>query len=144
MILLQILIQVIGSFIAVVSMAITIGVPKKFLGHAGLVGAVGWLAYLLLGAAGCSTIASMFLAALVVALISHSFARLMKTPVTLFLIAGILPLVPGVGMYRIVYNLIKNDNSLAGYYFSETMQIAGMSALAIFIMDTVFRFFQKN
>ncbi len=144
MILLQILIQVIGSFIAVVSMAITIGVPKKFLGRAGLVGAVGWLVYLLLMEAGCSAVASMFLAALVVALISHSFARLMKTPVTLFLIAGILPLVPGVGMYRIVYNLIKNDNSLAGFYFSETMQLAGMIALAIFIMDTIFRIFQKN
>ncbi len=140
----MILIQVIGTFAAVISMAITIGVPKKFLGYAGLVGAVGWLVYLLLGAAGSSTVASMFMAALVVAMISHSFARLMKTPVTLFLIAGILPLVPGVGMYRIVYNLITNNNSLAGYYFSETMQIAGMIALAIFIMDTIFRIFQKK
>jgi uncharacterized membrane protein YjjB (DUF3815 family) len=140
----MILIQVIGTFAAVISMAITIGVPKKFLGYAGVVGAVGWLVYLLLIAAGCTTVAGMFLAALVVAMISHSFARLMKTPVTLFLIAGILPLVPGVGMYRIVYNLITNNNSLAGYYFSETMQIAGMIALAIFIMDTIFRMFQKN
>ncbi len=140
----MILIQVIGTFAAVISMAITLGVPKKFLGYSGLVGAVGWLVYLLLGKAGCSTVASMFLAALVVAMISHSFARLKKTPVTLFLIAGILPLVPGVGMYRIVYNLITNNNSLAGYYFSETMQIAGMIALAIFIMDTIFRMFQKS
>jgi uncharacterized membrane protein YjjB (DUF3815 family) len=86
----------------------------------------------------------MFFAALIVALISHSFARLFKTPVTLFLIAGILPLVPGVGMYRIVYNLITNNNNMAAYYFSETMQIAGMIALAIFIMDTIFKIFQKN
>lgn len=140
----MILIQVIGSFSAVMSVAITLGVPKKFLWHAGLVGAVGWLVYLLLGAMGASTVTSMFFAALAVAMISHLFARLKKTPVTLFLIAGILPLVPGVGMYRIVYNLITNNNSLAAYYFSETMQIAGMIALAIFIMDTVFRIFQKN
>ncbi|WFR59697.1 threonine/serine exporter family protein [Anaerocolumna sp. AGMB13025] len=140
----MILIQVIGTFAAVISVAITLGVPKKFLGYAGLVGAVGWLVYLLLAAAGASTVAGMFLAALVVAMISHIFARLKKTPVTLFLIAGILPLVPGVGMYRIVYNLITNNNSLAGYYFSETMQLAGMIALAIFIMDTIFRIFQRN
>jgi uncharacterized membrane protein YjjB (DUF3815 family) len=140
----MILIQVIGTFAAVMSVAITLGVPKKFLWYAGLVGAVGWLVYLLLGAAGASTVASMFVAALAVAMISHIFARLKKTPVTLFLIAGILPLVPGVGMYRIVYNLITSNNSLAGYYFSETMQIAGMIALAIFIMDTLFRIFQKN
>lgn len=140
----MILIQVIGTFAAVMSVAITLGVPKKFLWYAGLVGAVGWLVYLLLGAAGTSTVASMFVAALAVAMISHIFARIKKTPVTLFLIAGILPLVPGVGMYRIVYNLITSNNTLAGYYFSETMQIAGMIALAIFIMDTLFRIFQKK
>lgn len=138
------LIQVIGAFVAVVSVAITFGVPRKFLGFSGIVGAVGWLVYLLLIKVNWSTVASMFVAALVVSLISHSFARIMKTPVTLFLIAGILPLVPGVGMYRIVYYLIINDNSMAVYYFSETMQIAGMIALAIFIMDTVFRIFQKK
>lgn len=140
----MILIQVIGTFVAVISVAIMFGVPKKFLVYSGVVGAVGWLVYLLLRDAEVSPVASMFFAALVVALISHSFARIMKTPVTLFLIAGILPLVPGVGMYRIVYNLIINDNNLAGFYFSETMQIAGMIALAIFVMDTIFRIFQKN
>ena len=140
----MILIQVIGSFIAVMSFAVIIGVPRKFLVHAGFVGAVGWLVYLLLLKVGLSLVAVMFYAALVVALISHSFARIMKTPVTLFLIAGILPLVPGVGMYRIVYNLITNNNSLAAYYFNQTIQLAGMIALAIFIMDTLFRLFQKN
>lgn len=137
-------VQVIGSFIAVVSFAIIIGVPRKFLVHAGIVGAIGWFVYLLLLKFDLSPVSAMFYAALVVALISHSFARIMKTPVTLFLIAGILPLVPGVGMYRIVYNLITNNNSLAMYYLSETMQLAGMIALAIFIMDTIFRIFQKN
>ncbi|MFV0343492.1 MAG: threonine/serine exporter family protein [Anaerocolumna sp.] len=137
-------IQVIGSFIAVVSFAIIIGVPRKFLGHAGFVGAVGWLVYLSLLKVGLSLVAVMFYAALVVSLISHSFARWKKTPVTLFLIAGILPLVPGVGMYRIVYNLITNNNAMAAYYFNQTIQLAGMIALAIFIMDTIFRLFQKN
>ncbi len=137
-------VQVIGAFIAVVAFAVIIGVPKIFLWQAGLVGAVGWLVYLLLEPTGLSVPGRMFFAALMVALISHSFARLLKTPVTLFLIAGILPLVPGVGMYRIVYNLITNNNSLAGHYMNETIQTAGMIALAIFIMDTIFRVFQKK
>jgi len=140
----MILVQVIGAFIAVIAVAVMFGVPKKFLVYSGLVGAFGWLVYLLLKNVGCSTVVSMFFATQVVALISHSFARIFKTPVTLFLIAGILPLVPGVGMYQIVYNLITNNNSLAGFYFSETMQIAGMIALAIFIMDSIFRIAQKN
>lgn len=138
------LFQVIGALLAVMSVAITFGVPKKFLIYSGIVGAIGWFIYLIFKNAGSSIITSMFFAALVVALISHSFARIMKAPVTLFLISGILPLVPGVGMYRIAYNLITNNNSLALFYFSETIQVAGMIALAIFIMDTIFRIFQKN
>ncbi|MDF2590467.1 MAG: hypothetical protein K0S41_4310 [Anaerocolumna sp.] len=140
----MILIQVIGAFIAVVSVAITFGVPKKFLTYSGIVGAIGWFIYLIFEKTGLSSVSRMFLAALVVALVSHSYARLKKAPVTIFLIAGILPLVPGVGMYRIVYSILTNDNALAAFYFSETMQIAGMIALAIFIMDTIFRNFQKN
>lgn len=138
------IIQVVGAIFAVMSVAITFGVPKKFLIYSGIVGAIGWFVYLLFKNMGSSTVSSMFFAALVVSLISHSFARIMKTPVTLFLIAGILPLVPGVGMYRIAYNLITNNNSLAMFYFSETLQVAGMIAIAIFIMDTIFRIFQKN
>jgi len=86
----------------------------------------------------------MFFATLAVALMSHSYARILKTPVTLFLITGILPLVPGVGMYQTVYYLITNDEKLSRYYFNQTMQIAGMIALAIFIVDTIFRIFQKK
>lgn len=138
------LIQVLGAFIGVIMVAITFGVPKKFLFHSGLVGAVGWLVYLLFVDLGYTNANAGFFATLVIALISHSFARLLKTPVTLFLIAGILPLVPGVGMYQIAYNLITNNSSLGFFYFIETIKMAGMIALAIFIMDTIFRIAQKN
>jgi uncharacterized membrane protein YjjB (DUF3815 family) len=139
----MILIQVIGAFVGVVAIAINFGVPKKFLFHSGIVGALGWFVYLIFKSMGWSNVVSMFFATFVVALISHTFARIFKTPVTLFLVAGILPLVPGLGMYRIVHNLLVENNTLAGAYFNETIQIAGMIALAIFIVDTFFRIFQK-
>lgn len=138
------IIQTIGAFIGVVAVAVTFGVPRKFLLYSGLAGAVGWLVYLLLKNVGWSEVISMFCAAMMVSLMSHSLARMLKAPVTLFLISGILPLVPGVGMYRIVYNLISNNITLVNYYFRETILIAGMIALAIFIMETIFRIFQKK
>ncbi len=138
------MIQTIGAFIGVVAVAVTFGVPRKFLVYSGLAGAVGWLVYLLLKKADWSEVISMFFAAMMVSLISHSFARILKAPVTLFLIPGIIPLVPGVAMYRIVYHLITNNSGLVNYYFREAILIAGMIALAIFIMDTIFRIFQKK
>lgn len=88
---------------------------------------------------GADVVLSSFFSALAIALTSHTFARVFKAPVTIFLIAGILPTVPGAGMYRIVYYIIANDSAKSSYYLIQTLEIAGVIALAIFIMDTVFK-----
>ena len=138
------IIQVIGAFIAVVALSIIFSIPKKFLVYSGIVGAVGWFIYLVFLRLKFQETTSVFIATLVVALISHSFARIFKAPVTVFLIAGILPMVPGVGMYRIAYSMLSEESGMAAYYFNHTLQIAGLIAIAIFIMDTFFRMVQKR
>lgn len=131
------LLQSIGSFLAVVTLSLIFYVPRRFLCYAGIAGALGWLTYLGLQALSSNEMLDMFAASLLVALFSHVFARIFKTPVTMFLIPGILPLVPGVGMYRIVYFMLLENSAMAGYYFFYTLQMAGMIAIAIFIMDTI-------
>ncbi len=138
------LVQVIGAFVAVIAASITFGVSKKFLMYSGLAGAVSWLVYLVFMKMGVNELLSVFAATLVSALLSHIFARALKAPVTVFQIPAILPTVPGVGMYRTVYYMIIGDKEMTGYYFSKTLQIAGMIAIGIFIMDTVFRTFLRK
>ena len=138
------LVQVIGAFVAVIAASITFGVSKKFLMYSGLAGAVSWLGYLVFLKMGVNELLSVFAATLVSALLSHIFARALKAPVTVFQIPAILPTVPGVGMYRTVYYMIIGDKEMTGYYFSKTLQIAGMIAIGIFIMDTVFRTFLRK
>ena len=138
------IIQVVSTFLAVISVSIIYGVRKKLLPFCGLVGAIGWSVYLVLENYTDHKVLRMFFAVLCVAFISHILARIFKAPVTLFLITGILPEVPGVGMYNIVYHVIIGDSDMVNFYFSETLQIAGVIALAIFIMDTIFRLFQKS
>lgn len=133
----QFLFQAVASFLAVVTLSLIFYVPKHFLMYAGITGAIGWTVYLGLLELSANEMLDMFTASLLVALIAHIFARIFKTPVTIFLIPGILPLVPGVGMYRIVYFILQENSSMAGYYFFYTLQMAGMIAIAIFIMDTL-------
>lgn len=137
------IIQIIGAFIAVLAIALAFGVPRKFLVYSGIVAAVSWCVYLICLENGMEMIMSVFIATLFIAFISHAFARKFKAPVTVFLIPGILPLVPGVGTYRIVYYLIQEDGKKASFNFIQTLQVAGMIAIGIFIMDTFFRIFQK-
>lgn len=142
---LELMIQVVSAFVGVVAVAISFQVPKKYLLLAGATGAGGWLVELVMEELLQSSIVSSFLAALLVAVLAQIFARVSKAPVTLYLVTGILPLVPGVGMYRTVYYLLQSNHELTSYYLSYTLQIAGMIALAIFVVDSCFkRLYQRN
>ena len=142
---LELILQVVSAFVGVVAVAILFQVPKKYLVLAGVTGAGGWLVELVMEELLQGSIFSSFLAALLVAVLSQIFARVSKAPVTLYLVTGILPLVPGVGMYRTVYYLLQSNHEQTSYYLSYTLQIAGMIALAIFVVDSCFkRLYQRN
>ena len=137
-------VQTIGAFFAVLSFALILEVPPKYILHAGFVGAVCWAIYMISLDCTESVIFAAFVSTLVVALISHIFARMFKVPVTVFLVAGILPSVPGASIYRCVYYMIRSASDLSDYYLMETLQIAGAIAMAVFIMDSLFRLGQKS
>lgn len=139
-----IVLGVLGSFVAIVAFATLLETPRKYLFHAGITGAVGGLVYLVSMTCNQDVVLSSFFSALAISFTSHIFARIFKAPVTIFLIAGILPTVPGAGMYKIVYYLIAGKNSMSSYYFIQTLEIAGMIALAVFIVDSVFKITVKK
>ena len=139
------IIKVCGAFLAILCFAIMLETPKKYIVYAGIVGAVGWLVFLIAGEMGANDVFATFLSALTIAFISHVFARVFKTPVTGFLIAGILPTVPGAGMYHIGYYLFQKDMGMLGHYITSVLQIAGVIAAALFLVDAFFRMvFQKS
>lgn len=137
-------VQTAGAFLAVISFSLILELPKKYVILAGSIGAAGWLVYLLVDAAAGSVITAAFLSTLLVALASHISARIFKAPVTVFLVAGILPSVPGASIYRSVSYVISNNPELSSYYLLQTLQISGAIAMAVFIMDSLFRLGQKK
>lgn len=137
------IIQVIAAFFAIFAFSIIIQVPKKFYCCAGVVGALGWYVYLVTKEQE-GVLLGTFFAALVIAMVAHVFARVFKSPATIFLIPGILTLVPGAGMYKSIYQFFLGSSHLAGQYLIETMEIAGMIAFAIFIVDSVVNLIPKR
>ena len=134
---------IIGSFVAILCFALLLECPRRYLPLAGIVGAAGGGVYLFCVRCGLGTVFSSFLSSLIIAFMSHMFARIFKAPVTVFLIPGILPTVPGAGMYRTVYYILEGKRSMSAYYLTQTLEIAGMIALAIFIADTFFKLITK-
>ena len=98
-----------AAFIGTVAFALLFGVPRRYYFGCGFIGAAGWLAYLVLEAAGLTATEATFFAALLVALLSRFAAVWQKCPSTVFLIAGIFPLVPGAGIYWTSYHLVMGE-----------------------------------
>ena len=117
-------------------------IPKKYAIYCGITGGVNWWVYLVAMDMTGSSMSAAFFSSLAVAILSQIFARIQKTPVSVFLVAGILPTVPGSGIYRCVYYFIRNNSSQSSYYLLQTLKVAGAIAMAIFITDSLFRFYQ--
>lgn len=140
----KLIVQSLAAFLAIFGFSLILEVPKQYLIFTGLTGSACWFFYLGASLLGCSTVSSAFLSSLVVAFMSHLLARRLKAPVTLFLVPGILPTVPGASIYRCVYYMIEGQTDLSNFNLIQTLQIAGAMALAIFIVDSVFRLLQKK
>lgn len=132
----SIFIQCIFAFCAIMAFSLIIETPKKCLMANGTLGAAGWAVYLLV-LPYSSIIKATFLSALVVAVLSHVLARVIKVPVITLLIPAILTIVPGAGMYQTVYNIMKSSVDSAMYSLFSTLGAAGAIAFAIFIVDAV-------
>lgn len=116
------------AFLATVAFGILFQAPKKTLIAGGIIGAVGWVVFVYLGkVAGYSSFYANFFATVVIALGSELCARIFKQPVTVYVIPGIIPLVPGLGMYRGMNMIIENSYEMG----MNTLIIAAMDASAI-------------
>jgi uncharacterized membrane protein YjjB (DUF3815 family) len=132
------ILQTLASFFAVICFSIILGVPKKFLALVGMTGAIGWIAFLICTSIfNLSMISASLISAIVIAIVSIVLSKVLKVIVTIFFVPGILPIVPGVSLYRMVYNILARNMELVKYYFFETMLISGAIALSIFIIESL-------
>ncbi len=129
------IISLVSAYISTIGFSIVFHIQKKHLLICGLVGSTGWAIYLIGEQVGFSSVISTFLATLLVTQISYILARTRKTPVTVFLIAGIIPLVPGLGLYRTMFSLLTANYSKAIEYAILTFELAGVIAGAIVIIS---------
>ena len=129
------ILSVMSAFISTIGFSIFFHVQRKHLLICGIIGAIGWLLYLVLNERTNSAVLASFIAALVVTTLSYLLAKKRKTPITVFLVTGIIPLVPGLGLYRMMSAILDEDYTSALNYATLTFEIAGVIAGAIVIIS---------
>ncbi|WEK53583.1 MAG: threonine/serine exporter family protein [Candidatus Cohnella colombiensis] len=131
--------QAVCGFIATMGIAVTFKAPQKSLIHVGLVGAIGWMTYYILIQAMFDAVPASFAGAFAVAILAHALARLYKMPMTVFSVAGIIPLVPGGLAYEAMRAIVLNK-------YLESLQFATRAGIltGAIVMGLVFAevFFQ--
>lgn len=133
--------QTLIAFVSTVAFSIIFHTPRREWLCTGTTGAVGWLVYLVSMHLGAGTVGASFFATVALTWFSRVFSFARKAPVTVFLICGIFPLVPGAGIYYTGYHFFMSDNSLALSTGLETIKIAIAIALGIGIVLSLPRFF---
>ena len=113
------------------SFAILFACPRRCLPYCALVGAVGWLWYELLTLLGADAATASLLAVIPLTILTRVFAITQKTPVTVFLLTGIFPLVPGAGIYYTAYYFLQGEQELFASKGGETFKVALALALGI-------------
>lgn len=134
--------QVIVAVTGTVGFSVLYSVPRAYYPYCGFIGGAGWFLYCLL-IPNCSPPEATLLAAILVVLLSRLFAVKERCPVTIFLISGMFPLVPGGGIYWTAYYIVTGEMELAAEKGFTAVKVAVAIVLAIvFVFQLPQKLFQ--
>lgn len=132
-------VQMLSSLVGTASFAVLFGVPWKYCPACGIVGMLGWGAYLLvMRLSPVGAFAATLLAATLVAFMSRFAAKRLMCPSTVFLICGIFPLIPGAGVFWSAYYIASSQFSEALHTGMNAVKITIAIVLGIIIAANVF------
>lgn len=129
--------QLATSFIASTAFGVMFNAPKPSLLKGGLVGMTGWIIYFLMERSGVDAIIATVTASFFIAVISQVFAKLYRTPVIIFSVAGIIPLVPGGLAYDAMRNFVENDYNTAINLAAKAFMISGSIAVGLVFSEVI-------
>ena len=121
------------SMMATVAFAIVFSAPRSELAYCGFSGAIGWIFYSVISNNLSAPTLGNVVGAFALTFFSRAIASKRKNPVTVYLISGIFPLVPGAGIYYTSYYLIMNDMVNFSQAGLSTLKTAGAIVMGIIL-----------
>ncbi|MBR4352656.1 MAG: threonine/serine exporter family protein [Bacteroidales bacterium] len=127
----MILRAVVGAFVGTVGFAMLVHVPKRSWLPSGVIAAASYLIYWLLVQAGLPDPMGIFIGSLFGSLTGQMCARKMKMIGTVFLMSAIVPVVPGLGLYRMMSYLGQGQTGTGVNLGIQAMITIAMIALGL-------------
>lgn len=125
--------QFVLGFIVTFAFAIFFNAPKKSLIDCSLIGSFGWLVFIFVKNITSDIVLATFVGAVLVGLLSGNSSKRLKMPATVFIYTGVIPLVPGYGMYYTMQNFVTKNYMEGARIGVDTVLQAGAIAMGILI-----------
>ncbi|MGX8700457.1 threonine/serine exporter family protein [Caproiciproducens sp.] len=126
------------AFCACVPFGAVMNLRGKTLIFASVGGGIGWVFYLLSSPVQ-NDIMQYFIATIAISVYAEMMARILKMPVTGFLLVSLLPMVPGGGIYYTMEYCVIGNNSMFIETGLHTLGIAGALAMGILLVSSIVR-----
>lgn len=133
----QLIYQFLLSSGATIGFSIYFNAPLSSIIPTGILGGLSWSLYYVFFSYLDQKIIGAFLAAFLVGTLGELLAIIYKKPATVFITPGIVPLVPGAGMYYTMLFLVEENFDMAISRGVETFFIAASISIGI-ITSTIF------
>lgn len=134
-------VQILAAALGTLGFALLFSVNRRHLPLVTLGGALSWIFYLFAWEQGASVFVSTLISAALVCLWSEWMARLRKAPANIFLLTGIVPLLPGGALYYTMEAIVSRNMSQIIRKGAETGSIAVGIAVGIIIGSELFRLY---
>lgn len=140
----QLIRDFIFAFIATLGFCFLYRTPKRLVLIGALLGAVTYLFFDFFSHLLNHTFFSCFISCILMAILAKVFAGRFRTPAMIFILPGMIALVPGAGIYHSIVSLIQEDYSGFVKYASDTMFIAFAISSAIALVNMFFKVFSRK
>ena len=133
-----------GAFIGAVGFAMLVHVPKRSWLPSGIIAGLSYLVYWLLTQAGLPDPMGIFIGSLFGSLTGQICARKLKMIGTIFLMSAIVPVVPGLGLYRMMAFLGEGQTTAGVDLGIQAMITIAMIALGTSMGSFIDRIIQHQ
>jgi uncharacterized membrane protein YjjB (DUF3815 family) len=128
-------VQLVALVVASLSFGVVLGLPARRLPIALASGGLVWL--LSAATRGLSGSQGVFATSLLLAVAANLYARRTQRPALLFLMPGMLLLVPGALSFRSLEALLRGDYAAGATQFADVLLIAGALVMGLLVASVV-------
>ena len=134
-------IHLIASAVGCIGFSIIFNIHGPGILICALGGMLAWAAYAICVELGYSDLVGYFWGAAISSVYAEIMARVRKYPAISYLVVAIFPLIPGASVYYTMNYAVRGEMSNFANQGMHTIAIAGIMAVGIILVSTVFRIY---